>query len=228
MISQTIARLKAELTLPHEIIVSDGGSTDETVALARAQADRVITHDGATRQTIAQGRNVGAQAARGDFLVFIDADCAIPEPDRFFEIALAAFADHKELVALTVNLCVFPGTETLGDRIIIPLRNTVVRFINNSLKLGDCAGGEFQMVRRESFEAVKGYREELVTCEDRDLFLRLAKIGRTKSDARLTVYHSGRRPHIEGWPRLIGRFFMNTISFTLRGRPITKEWKPVR
>lgn len=228
VIGQTIARLKKELTLPHEIIVSDGGSTDDTAAIARGVADSVVVHDGVTRQTIAQGRNDGARLARGDFLVFIDADCVIPEPDRFFERALAQFAADEHMVALTVNLCVFPGTETLGDRLIVPLRNKAVRFVNNTLRRGECAGGEFQMVRRAAFETVGGYRAELVTCEDRDLFMRLAKIGRTKSDGALTVYHSGRRPHIEGWPRLIARFFVNSISFSLRGRPVTKEWKPVR
>ena len=84
------------------------------------------------------------------------------------------------------------------------------------------------MVRREAFAAIGGYREDLVTREDRDLFIRLAKIGRTMSDPDLVVFHSGRRAHALGWPRLIGLFLLNTIFFHLRGRMLSKEWKPVR
>lgn len=84
------------------------------------------------------------------------------------------------------------------------------------------------MVRKDAFFTIGGYREDLVTLEDRDLFIRLAKIGRTMSDPDLVVFHSGRRAHAVGWPRLIGMFFANFISFYVRGRLLSKEWKPIR
>ena len=59
---------------PHEIIVADGGSTDET--LTRAQgADRIFS---GPRGRAAQ-MNQGAGYATGDVLLFLHADCSLEE-----------------------------------------------------------------------------------------------------------------------------------------------------
>lgn len=228
VIASTLSGLKAFHSIPHEIIVSDGGSSDQTVAIARQYADRVIVHDGGMRQTIAQGRNAGARAAEGEFLIFLDADCTIENPDAFFSAALAHFAADPRLVALTAYLRVLPSEETLADKLIFGLMNFATRIRNNVMQKGDAPGGEFQMVRRAAFESVGGYRGDLVTREDRDLFARLAGIGRILTDPELTVFHTGRRAHNVGWTRLILLFFANTISFRLRGKLVSKEWKPER
>lgn len=60
-----------------EIVVSDNGSQDRTVAVARAYAGafgslRVV--DSSAAQGVSHARNVGARAARADRVVFIDAD----------------------------------------------------------------------------------------------------------------------------------------------------------
>lgn len=58
----------------HEIIVADGGSSDNTVISAQALADQVITCEpGRARQM-----NTGAKAAHGDILVFLHADTLLP------------------------------------------------------------------------------------------------------------------------------------------------------
>jgi glycosyltransferase involved in cell wall biosynthesis len=222
VIGSTLSALK--ISIPHEIIVSDGGSNDRTAAIARQFTSQVLVHAEHARQTIAQGRNVGAQAAHGEFLIFLDADCTIENPDDFFRAALARFLADPKLVALTARLRVLPSQETLGDRLIFGLMNTVTRIRNNVWQKGDAPGGEFQMVRASAFRSLGGYREDLVTCEDRELFARLARVGRVRSDPRLTVFHTGRRAHNVGWPRLILMFFVNTISFRLRGKAFSKEW----
>ncbi len=222
----TLAALK--FSLPHEVIVSDGGSSDRTVSIAREFADKVLVHQGSARQTIAQGRNAGARVARGEFLVFFDADCTVENPDAFFPAAVAKFEADPKLVALTARLRVLPERETLGDKLVFGLTDRVTRFRNNVLKKGDAQGGEFQMVRAAVFQSLGGYREDLVTCEDRELFARLAQIGRVRSDPKLTVFHTGRRAHNVGWPRLIAVFLANTISFRLRGKAFSKEWSVER
>jgi glycosyltransferase involved in cell wall biosynthesis len=228
VIAATIVALKSKLNYPCEIIISDGGSTDETVQAARQHADRVIVHQQSERQTISGGRNAGAKASRGEFLVFFDADCVIPDPNNFFARALRQFERDNELVGLTGYLRVFPENETMADRFVGWILNFGARIGNNLFHTGDAPGGEFQMVRADAFWKIGGYRENLVTCEDRDLFRRLARIGRTKTDAELVVYHTGRRPHAVGWPYLIGLFVVNTVAFRIRGRPLSKEWTPVR
>ncbi len=58
-----------------EVVIADGGSTDDTVALAGSSADRVITADlGRARQL-----NAGAKVANGEILCFLHADSRLPD-----------------------------------------------------------------------------------------------------------------------------------------------------
>ncbi len=69
----------SEQTFPrngYEIIVSDGGSNDNTVKIAEKYADKVIVSE---KRGIWWGRNQGAEFAKGKYLVFIDADTRIKE-----------------------------------------------------------------------------------------------------------------------------------------------------
>ena len=59
-----------------EVIVADGGSSDDTAALAAPLADRVVN---APRGRAAQ-MNAGATFARAEILLFLHADCVLP-PD---------------------------------------------------------------------------------------------------------------------------------------------------
>ena len=62
---------------PWEAVVVDDGSTDGTGQWAKAAGLRVVIHDQAAGR--AQARNAGAAAARGDVLLFLDADMlAVP------------------------------------------------------------------------------------------------------------------------------------------------------
>ncbi|MDC1067566.1 glycosyltransferase [Candidatus Kapabacteria bacterium] len=57
-----------------EIIVSDGGSKDNTIAISRQYADKVVVWDRDQYQTIGGGRNIGADQAKSQNFVFINAD----------------------------------------------------------------------------------------------------------------------------------------------------------
>jgi glycosyltransferase involved in cell wall biosynthesis len=227
-IEATLRPLKANLHLLSELIVSDGGSADRTAEIARKYADKVIVYSGKERQNIAKGRNDGAKAAAGDYFVFLDADCTIMEPDKFFGRAIAHFEKDKKLVGLMATLRVLPEFETFADRFFLGLMNSLVRFKNNVLRQGEAVGGEFQMMRREAFFAINGYREDLITREDRDMFFRLAKIGRTYCDKALVVYHTGRRAHVVGWWHLLGLWVVNIVFYHIHGKVFSKEWKPIR
>jgi len=71
-----------------EVIVVDGGSSDDSAALASPLADRVLT---ATRGRASQ-MNAGAAIARGSVLFFLHADCALP-----------AGADHSIIEGLAAS-----------------------------------------------------------------------------------------------------------------------------
>lgn len=227
VIGESLEALEVRMTIPHEIIVSDGGSTDKTVEIARQWADKVIIYSGTDRQTIAGGRNDGAAAARGEFLVFMDADSRLHDPEAFFTEALKRFEEHPEVVALTAKLRVHPEDETLLDRIVFGMLSFNVRILNNLIHRGESAG-EFQMLRKEAFDKLGGFRTDLVTREDADMFLRLSRVGRTMLDPNLVVYHSGRRAHKIGWPKLLWDWAVNTIWVALFDKAFAKEWPVIR
>ena len=176
----------------HEIIVSDDNSTDDTVAICRRFAHTVVRYRRPEKQTIAQVRNRGAAVARGDYLVFVDADVLIPDIDDFFHSSHARFQSDSELVALTSHYRVRPESATAADRFVFTMLGLQFLLQNNILRVG-AASGKFQMVAAHAFETIGGFNEKLVASEDMDLFRRLSQIGRTHFATDLTVYHSGRR-----------------------------------
>ena len=228
VLQQTLERLRKGLTtIPHEIIVSDGNSTDRTIVIAEKYADRVVVETDPVKRTIARGKNLGAQAAQGAYLVFLDADTCPANPAVFFTKALSLFDHDAELTGLTVRLRVLPEMETIPDRICFAFVNLVHIVMNNLLHLGS-GSGEFQMMRTADFQKIGGYREDLVVTEDMDMFYRLAKIGKTRLERSLTVYHTGRRAHAIGWPRLLYAWWMNAVWSLFFHRAYDSEWKPIR
>lgn len=98
-----------------EIIVSVRPSTDDTDAVARALADRVV--EGGTPSV---GRNAGAEIAQGEIFVFLDAD-AVPNFGTFPEIA-------NTVAERIIGTCAsYPNLSTPRARFAIWFKNTMHR-----------------------------------------------------------------------------------------------------
>ena len=68
ILDQSLSRLSPQLK-DHELIIVDGGSTDETPLIAKRYGRVIATERGRAHQS-----NVGAAGARGDILLFLHAD----------------------------------------------------------------------------------------------------------------------------------------------------------
>ena len=228
VIEKLLRNLREIKTIPYEIIVSDGKSTDRTLDIARPLADKIVENATGQRQTIGQGRNEGAKAASGDVLVFLDADVRVPEPDKFFQRALAHFADDSMLTGLSGWVRVFPEQESFMDMVGYLILSDWSFYVSNNIFHVGSTCGELQIIKTDAFRQLRGYREDLTTVEDKDLFYRLSRIGHTRTDPRLLVYHTGRRPHKIGWPRLLWTWFYNSLHFTFFDRAHEDEWTVIR
>jgi glycosyltransferase involved in cell wall biosynthesis len=226
-IEQTIASLNKLTDYEHEIIISDGKSKDKTIEIAKSLGAKTIIYQGTVRQTIGGGRNLGASIAGGEFLVFMDADVTLGDANKFFISALHFFAKDKNLLGLAVRQKVAPEWATLSDRIAFGLVNISYYIQNNILHTGG-SGGEFQMIRADAFQKLKGFNERMPAGEDNDMFHRLAKLGHTRLAWPLVVWQTGRRGHKLGWIKLLSRWVINWFSVFIFKKSHDEIWEEVR
>jgi len=215
-IEKTLSSLQRVAT-PIEVIVVDGGSRDKTVEIAMRFTDKVYS---IRKRGISAGRNYGAKHAEGDILVFLDADIIFPLD--FVEKTQKVFEDPK-VVGATCNI--MPSRFRLGVTLFFYLYNKLLKVFT---RIKPHSRGEFFVVRKSSFQRVKGFDENMPCLEDHDLANRLSKLGRFVFIPDLTMYESLRRIQKLGFWRVIGTWFIDYVFFTLRGKPVSRVWHPVR
>jgi chlorobactene glucosyltransferase len=147
-----------------EILILDDHSTDETAALVQQRAK------GDPRIRLISGRPlpegwVGkpwachqlAQEAKGDYLLFVDADT------RFSDITLSNAVNlaHEQQSDL---LSLWPYLESLSwsERLVIPFVHLFILFYlphwaKGSLRCFGAANGQFVLFRRTAYEKIKGH-----------------------------------------------------------------------
>jgi glycosyltransferase involved in cell wall biosynthesis len=173
-----------------EVIAVDNGSTDGSYEILTTEyPDATVLQY--PELSIAALRNRGVQAASGEYLTFIDADCVIfPE---YFDQARATLSDSR--VTATGSMCGVPESSTWVERTWYDLnshsRNGLVKYVNS---------GNF-VVRRQPFLAVGGFNETLTTGEDTELGQRLRGNG-------FSIYenHQVRAIHLRN-SKTLGEFF---------------------
>jgi len=225
-IEETVKQFEA-LTLPHEVIVSDTKSTDRTLAVAAQCADVALELKSREKAGVSIGRNHGGRAAKGEFIVFLDASDTIPNPDAFFRRALKEFERHSKLVGISGRIEVEPHLRTVSDWLIFGAMNVWFFFLNNIIGFG-IAAGKFQMIRAEAFRKSGGFNERLPAGEDVDFFRRLQETGPTRIVWHLVVYHSGRRFHQLGAWKTLYRWIKNAFSVWFLKKSADEGWVPVR
>jgi len=215
-IARTLSNLQKVAT-PIEVVVVDGGSSDKTVEIAKRFTHKVYT---IKRRGISRAKNFGATHANGDVLVFLDAD--ITFPSNFAENVLKAFADPK-VIGATCNI--MPSRPKFGEKVFFYFYNMLIRA---TAKFRSHCRGEFFAVRKSAFMRANGFDENMACMEDHDLAIRLSKLGRFVFISDLTVYESLRRLRKLGFTRLVGTWLMDYVSLTLRGKPVSLAWHPIR
>lgn len=207
-----------------EIIVSDGGSNDDTIKIAGKFGAKIVNHRGKV-QTIAKGRNDGARAAEGNILIFINGDVLFENAKEFFDYVENKFIP-SDYSAMTCKVKVFPEEEIRGDRIFHGFYNNYFKTLN---KLGMGMGrGECQVIRKEVFERVGGNLEHLTAGEDFDLYRRIKMSGKILFADELCVYESPRRYRKLGYFNVTFSWLKNSVSVVLKKKSLSVEWEQVR
>jgi hypothetical protein len=162
---------------PLELVVVDNHSTDATLEIAHRYADRVATI-GPERSA---QRNLGAEIAAGQTLLFIDSDMVL-DPD-VVAAGVAALASSGLPAAMIPE-------ETVGEGFW-----TNCRILERSCYTGDDTVEAARLYDRREFLGVGGFDPALVGGEDWDLSRRVAR-GRRLPRARALIRHDEGRTRL--------------------------------
>lgn len=208
-----------------ELIVSDGGSNDRTLQIASEHNARIVLKKEGERENISIGRNRGAKEARGDILIFLNADVIFEDVGRFFETVDATFLDER-IIGATCNVNIYPEEQRLRDWMFHNFFNAYFWLLNLAgLGMGR---GECHIIRRPVFEKIGGYDPRLAAGEDFDLFMRLKRFGKVRYLLSLTVFESPRRFRRYGYLWISLLWFLNAVSVLIFRRSVADHWKPIR
>jgi rSAM/selenodomain-associated transferase 2 len=174
-----LAECLASLSDADEMIVADGGSTDATLAIARAAGAILVNSE--------RGRGVqlamGAAAARGDALLFVHADTRLPAGWRKIADTHLGISQRPACFLLRLD---DPAWQARLIERAVQLRS----------RLGLPYGDQGLLLARQAYDAAGGFRP-LVLMEDVDFLRRIAKPVVLDAEA-LTSADRWRR---DGWAR---------------------------
>jgi hypothetical protein len=165
-IKQAQHLLLNEKGVPAEIIVVDNNSTDSTANIARSFEADVFNEP---THNVAKVRNVGANRANGNILVFVDADVIVPERllCRIYE-------------AMSDELCLGGALDTNYQpaKYFVKVYLRMWRFAG---KVAGMAQGATQFCRKDIYDCLHGYDERLYMSEDVDFYWRLKRFARRRN-----------------------------------------------
>lgn len=197
----------------YEIIVVDSLSRDRTRAIARNYADTIVQEK---RPGPAAARNAGAQRARGEVLVFCDADV------RFRPGFLARLAQQPAFAS-----CICSVVPYDADR---SWQRAVYRVLNHVVRACAAAGIPFStgsciIASRRAFRAVGGFNPSLLTNEDHDLVQKLRRGGGVRYCKDIVVATSARRVRTLGLVGTLMTYAHSVAQFLLNRKSLQGYWR---
>lgn len=136
----------------YEIIIADAGSKDKTLEIAKKYNCQIVKGG-----SVAQGRNAGARVAKGNLLLFLDADVVL-NSSNFLEELLNDFKNRK------LDVASFPVIlqGKMIDKIAYTFYNFWARLTQNFLPHAT----EVILIKKEIHQRNDGFGEDIKIAED--------------------------------------------------------------
>ena len=157
-----------------EIVVCDNNSTDDTAGVAKVHGARVVFE---SFNQISASRNAAGRAAKGDWLVFVDADTQV-SPELFREM----------MRAIASGDCIGGGTPVKFDSGPWLARQTVHGW-NALAKLMGWAAGSCLFCCADAFRELDGFDTELFAAEEVEYCVRLNRLAKRLAK-RMVMLHT--------------------------------------
>jgi glycosyltransferase involved in cell wall biosynthesis len=203
-----------------EIVIVDGHSEDKTKKLAGAfKKEFDLTIIDSVKRGVSYQKNLGAENAKGRYLVFLDADSRV---NASFTQNISREIEKSHYLLLLPQILPQQGTST--DRILFNLYNF---FLDLSQSIGKPLPSIGCMVfEKEFFHFIEGYVEGQKNSknffpEDHDIILRARRYGvLAKYCPSIKIGYSLRRYQREGRSNVIMKMFMSSIQMSFKGKLI--------
>lgn len=198
----------------YEIILVNDASTDRTLEIIKRFKDhRIKCLSNKECFGIAKSRNIGIKHARGKYIFCTDADCTVNK--TWIEEGLSCFA---------------AGCVGVEGKIIYVSENYKPTFSTQFME--NRTGGHFMTgsvaYRKDVIEAVGGFNEEIAHFADRDLGIRVTKLGKVCFNENMIAVH----PLVIQTPkeliRSASRIESRVYLFKRFGDRVSTSWRVVK
>ncbi|MFA5431403.1 MAG: glycosyltransferase [Candidatus Paceibacterota bacterium] len=195
----------------YEVIIADAGSKDKTIEIAR-ENNCIITKGGLP----AKGRNCGAKVAKGDIILFVDADIKF-SPKNFLKLAVDCFIKND------LSVTSFHILPQKNNVYMNPFTmNLFYNYPQILLKKVFPMGAMAIMVKKTIFNKVKGFDESITLAEDHYFVQQAEKLGKFDIIKGVNIYMPLRRFETDGYLTTGFKYLRCALNMGLLGKPERK------
>lgn len=204
-----------------QIVYVDSGSSDGSVAAARAAGARVVALDMAQPFTAARARNAGLAELAADpplFVQMVDGDCEVVA--GWVATAAAFLERHPVAVAVCGRRRERFPAASVWNRL-------ADREWDTPVGRARACGGDV-LFRHAAVQAVGGYRDDLIAGEEPELCLRLIRAGGEvwRIDAEMTRHDAAMTRFAQWWRRSVRAGHAYAEGAALHGAGPERHWVP--
>jgi glycosyltransferase involved in cell wall biosynthesis len=203
------------------IVYVDSGSTDESITTAHAMGVEPVALDPRIPFTAARARNEGLRRLREfsphlAYVQFLDGDCEII--DGWLDKAVAFLEAHRDVAVVCGRRRERHPGQSIYNMLCDIEWNTPV----GEAKM--CGGDA--LMRIDAFEAVGGYRPELIAGEEPELCVRLRAAGWRiwRLDEEMTLHDAAMMQFRQWWKRSMRTGYAFAEGAALHGAPPERFW----
>lgn len=211
---QLLQSIKEQSFSDYEIIVSDGKSLDQTVEIAKSYDCKVIVSDGARRHPSIQ-RNDGTNVAKGEIVLFLDADTSLPD-NNFLQKIVEDF--YKRELGVAGFFIDFKSNKFFY-KFYYGLYNGLA-FLAQRIK--PLAVGAGIVIKKSLHDKIGGFDETIFIGEDQVYCEKAARLEKFRLIKKTKIFFSIRRFEEEGRWKLFFKLLYSTIYVLILG-PIKKR-----
>ncbi len=190
----------------YEIIVSDGSSEDNTIKIAKESGCETVV---SKKRHPSYQRNAGAEKAKGEIILFLDADTRLPK--MFLKNIIFEFENKNLSIG---GFYIKIQEKKIKYKILTNFLNCIFKLSENILPTNI---GIAIIVQKKAHKKIKGFDETIYIGEDYDYNKKISNLGKYKMLKSSFVIYSPRRLKKEGYFIVILKWLKASFYFIFLG-----------